>query len=143
VRCFRPRLSRYAGASGLTALWAQAALAFSYGVLALGVVSAVAVSLAVSVGPSYILNSRWVWSGRSGSSIRQFAEFVVLAVTGSAVTAMVGLGTEHIAGEMTSDRGLLTVALSLTAVVTTGLIWAARFVLLNRFVFVDQSVPAA
>jgi glycosyltransferase involved in cell wall biosynthesis len=123
------RFLRYGGVSLIAAALAQAGLALGYGVLRWSSVEAVALSLAVSAGPSYLLSIRYVWpAGRRASSA---AAFLGLAVLGSAITAATVAATEHIARGITHDHTVLAAVVNGTALVTTVAVWAARFFVLD------------
>src|SRR5690242_7713395 len=102
------RLFRYGAVSIVTAGVAQAALAIGYGFLRWGTTPAVALSLLASVGPAYLLNSRYVWAERLAER-RRIVSFVVLAAAGSVVAAVATYGAEHVARGITADHTVLTV----------------------------------
>lgn len=130
------RLVRYGGVSAAVAALAQLGLAVGYGVLRWGTTPSVVLSLLVSVWPAYWLNRRYVWGDRRSSS-DQVVTFVALAAAGTVVAAV----TTHLADSagrlLTQDHRLLTVIVNATALLTTVVIWAVRFVAFDRLVFHD------
>lgn len=97
-------------------------------------------SLLLSVGPSYRLNRRYVWPegvGRSGAS--RLGPFAALALVGSLVTAVSAHLADALGQHLTTNRGLLTLAVNTAALATTIAIWAARFWLFDRFLFATSA----
>jgi len=129
------RICRYGGASVVAAALAQAGLAVGYGLLRWSSTAAVALSLAVSVLPAYWINRRYVWPEREGGGAPVLS-FVVLALAGSGLTAGTTWIAENIARNSGSNHATLTLIVNATALATTVLVWAARFVIFDRLVFV-------
>ncbi len=120
----------------LAALLAQLGLAIGYGLLGWSTTEAVALSLAVSVLPAYWLNSRFVWPG--AKQARAAAAFIGLAVAGSAVTAGTVALADDLGHALTNSHALLSLLVNATALGTTVVVWALRFVLLDRVMVVRQ-----
>jgi putative flippase GtrA len=137
VRTRLQRVGRYGGASVAAAVLAQAGLAVGYGLLRWSSTEAVALSLAVSVLPAYWINRRYVWPEREGGTAPVLS-FVVLAIAGSGLTAGTTWIVAAIARNAGSDHPTLTLIVNATALATTVLVWAARFVIFDRLVFVAR-----
>ncbi len=136
VRDGLPRFLRYGGVSVVAALLAQVGLAVGYGLLRWSTTEAVALSLAVSAVPAYWLSSRFVWPGakRTGSA----GTFVALALAGSAITAGTVAMANHVGHLLTENHAVLALAVNATALATTVVVWALRFVVLDRVMLVRQ-----
>ena len=143
-----PRFARYSGVSVMATVLAQAGLALGYGLLRWPVVPSVALSLAVSVGPAYLLCRRYVWpdAGRAGRVSGEAARFFALALVGAGATVLgVWLAlwlAVHLAGTPSSDRAVLALVANAASVSVTGTVWVARFIVLDRALFA-RAAPAA
>jgi putative flippase GtrA len=129
------KFMRYAGVSIIATVIAQAGLAVAYGWLRWPVAAAVAFSLAVSAVPAYILARRYVWTGQGRGGSRQVGSFLGLAGLGSLATIVVVWLAVQVAHGSTSDHGTLTMVANSASIVSTGLIWLGRYVVLDHFVF--------
>lgn len=128
------RVLRYGGASIVAAVLAQVGLGIGYGLLRWSSTAAVGLSLAVSVLPAYWMQRRYVWPERGGGSTPALS-FVALAVAGSGAAAVTTSLAEKLGRAATSDHATLTLIVNSTALLTTILVWAARFVAFDRLVF--------
>lgn len=131
------RFVRYVGVSVVSFVLAQLGLALAYGVLYWPVLPAVIVSLAVSVGPAYLLHRRFVWphpqDGRSRApEVRIFA---ALAVAGTLITYVVVSAAVHVARSMTMSHLTLSIVVNISSIAATGMVWITRYFILDRFVF--------
>jgi putative flippase GtrA len=134
---WRHRFARYAGVSFIATVLAQAGLAFAYAVMRWPVVSAVMFSLAVSVGPAYLMSKRFVWPDTTGSraAAGEATGFFVIAAIGAATTVAIVWLAVRVAGAGTSDHMTLAFVANVASVAATGLVWAARYVVLDRVLF--------
>ena len=139
-----PRFARYAGVSVLATVLAQAGLLFAYGVMGWGVAPAVMFSLAVSVIPAYALSRSYVWPDAADprAGLGEATGFFVVALIGSMITLALVWTAVRTAGAMTSDHVTLTLVATAASVAATGAVWIARYLILNRFLFVQQGVDA-
>jgi hypothetical protein len=113
-----------------------------YGLFRWSSTAAVALSLAVSALPAYWINRRYVWPERSGGNAPVLS-FVALAIAGSAVTAGTTWIAEGLGRSAGSDHATLTLIVNVTALLTTVVVWAARFVAFDRLVFVSRGTATA
>ncbi len=135
------RFLRYAGASIVAFVLAQVGLALAYGVLEWNVAAAVVFSLAVSVGPAYVLNRRWVWPRPTdgGSLAVEVNGFVAIALVGTIVTIGVVALAEAGARRLTGSHLTLSVVVNTASIVATGFVWVLRYVVLDRFLFRERA----
>lgn len=138
------RFLRYAGVSIVAFLLAQAGLALGYGVLHWNVPASVILSLAVSVGPAYVLNRRHVWprTGDAGSLAVEINGFAAIAVVGSVTTIGVVALAETVARAFTSSHLILSVVVNAASIVATAAVWVLRYVVLDRFLFRDRNAAS-
>lgn len=136
-----PRFARYAGVSLVATALAQMGLFLAYGVLRWPVAPAVLLSLAVSVGPAYLLSRRYVWPDTANprAAAGEATGFFVLALTGSVTTiALVWLAV-RMAGAITSNHLTLSLVANAASVTATGAAWVARYVVLDRVLFAPRT----
>ena len=137
-----PRFARYTGVSVVATVLAQVALALTYGVMRWPVEPAVMFSLVVSVGPAYLLSRRYVWpdTGKPRPAAGEAAGFFVIAFIGAATTIVVVWAAVWIAGNSASDHVTLAVVANSASVVATGLMWVARYIVLDRVLFAKRAL---
>lgn len=136
------RLARYGGVSVIATVLAQAALALGYGVMRWPAVAAVTLSLAVSAPPAYVLSRRYVWrdAARTRPVHGEAAAFLAVALVGAAATVGIVWLTVQVAGAITTDHVMLSFVANISSLVATGVMWLARYAVLDRFLFVRRVV---
>lgn len=136
-----PRFARYAGVSLLATGLAQVGLFIGYGVLRWPVASAVSFSLAVSVGPAYLLNRRYVWpdTANSEGAFGEAMGFLLVALLGSLTTLLIVWMAVRTAGIVTSNHVTLSLVANAASILATGAVWLARYVVLDRVLFAPRS----
>jgi putative flippase GtrA len=129
-------------------LVAQVALAVAYGVLRWPVVPAVLFSFAASVVPAYALSQRWVWGTAQSRDPNpaEAAKFVTVAFVGACTAIVIVWTAVTVARLATDDHLTLSVVANAASLFATGIVWVARYYVLNRYVFgagVFQTSPDA
>jgi len=119
-------------------------LILAFGVLGWSAVSANAFSAALATGPAYILSRRWVWkmAGRS-HLLGEVVPFWGLTLLGLAASTGAVALAEDVATRITLDRAVQTTIVAAAALAAYGVVWAIRFVLLDRFVFATRSAASS
>ena len=138
------RFARYCLVSVVNVAVGQGLLVFAFTVLAWDAVVANLFSAVIAAGPAYVLSRRWVWrmTGRSHWT-SEVLPFWGLALLGLAVSTGAVALAETLAAGMTSDRGIQAATVAAAAFGAYGVVWAIRFVLLDRFVFVPRPASPA
>ena len=134
VSAFFAKVGRALSVSAFTTVLSNTLLVVLTLMVGLGASLANILAVTVGIGPSYVLNRRWVWR-RSGphSASREVVPFVSLSFAGLvlstiAVAAVARLGRDW--------SGLAKgVALPTANIAAFGIVWVAQFVLLDRVVF--------
>jgi putative flippase GtrA len=142
------KLLRYGIASVVNVVVSQVVLAWAFGVLHWTARAAAVLAAVVAAGPAYWLARSWVW-GRSGRShlVKEVLPFWGMALLGLALTTWVAGEAEAVGAGLTDSRLGQTVILMAAVFAISGVIWAARFFVLNGVLFaerspVDDAVPA-
>jgi putative flippase GtrA len=135
-----PRFARFTGVSLVATALAQAGLAVSYGVMRWPTTVAIAFAFAVSTPLAYLLSRRYVWidPSRTGPRRAEAAGFFAIALAGSLCSLISVWVAVWAADLVTSDRVTLSLIANVASLVATGLVWVARYFVLDRFLFVNH-----
>lgn len=130
------RLARFGAVSAFNVVFGQVIL---YGAQVLAqapAVTANVVSVCVGTVPAYFLSRYWVWEKRGKSHMmREVAPFWALALIGFALsTAAVWYVDTHFRPS--------PLAVNLTNLTAFGLVWLAKFFVLDRILFKTEEAPA-
>lgn len=129
------RLVGYSAVSAGTVVVTQSVLVVAYAVLDWPAVVANVVAVCVAAGPAYYANRRWVWARTDRHSLTgEILPFWAYSLAGLGIsTALVGLA------EMWWQS---TVAVSAANLIGFGVLWAGKFILLDRVLFARPEAPA-
>jgi putative flippase GtrA len=104
-------------------------------------------AVSVSAIPSYYLNRAWAW-GKTGRShlMKEVVPFWAMALLGLAFSTWAADFAKTVADEVTSAHLLRTLIVMAAGLGAFGVLWIAKFVILNRVLFVHRhpkKVPEA
>jgi putative flippase GtrA len=135
------RFARFTGVSLVATVLAQAGLAVGYGVMRWPTLAAVAFAFALSAPPAYLLSRRFVWRdpGRTGPRTGEAVGFLAVALVGSLCSLVSVRLAVWVAGFVTSEHVTLSLVANVASLLATGLVWVARYFVLDRFLFVKHS----
>ncbi len=122
------KLMRYCGVSVVNVLTGQGLLALCLTVFSFGGVVSQVISASLSAIPAYILSRRWVWKQSGPDSFRnEVLPFWTMALIGLvfAVSAIAVM-------EQFTDSTLVLMATSLVAY---GVVWVAKYVVLDKIMW--------
>jgi putative flippase GtrA len=128
------KMIKFTMVSVISALTSLVVLTFVYGVLGLwSEVTSVLFANVTAGIPSYILNRRWVW-GKTGRShlLKEILPFAVISVTGIGFAAYTASLAHHFASAHHLHHLARTVLVVATNVVSFGILWLFKFMILNR-----------
>ena len=129
------RLVGYSTVSAGTVVLTQAVLVVAYAVLEWPAVVANVVAVCVAAGPAYYANRRWVWSRTDRHSL-----------TGEILPfwaySLAGLGISSLLVALADRWWQSTVAVSAANLIGFGVLWAGKFILLDRVLFARPETPA-
>ena len=130
------RLVGYSTVSAGAVVVTQSVLVVAYAVLDWPAVAANVVAVCVAAGPAYYANRRWVWSRTDRHSLAgEVLPFWAYSLAGLGIsTVLVGLA------EMWWQS---TVAVSAANLIGFGVLWAGKFILLDRVLFARPEAPAS
>jgi putative flippase GtrA len=132
------KLARYFAVSVLATVLTLSLLFIFFRVLPVGsAVLANVLATTISTIPAYFLNRYWAW-GKTGKShlLKEVLPFWVIALV-SLVLSSVAVGlVAHAAPSITTSRAVVTVLVELANFCTYLLLWVAKFIIFNRFLFV-------
>ena len=135
------RFARFTGVSLVATVLAQAGLAVGYGVMSWPTLAAVGFAFVVSAPPAYLLSRRYVWGdpARTGPRTAEAVGFLTVALVGSLCSLVSVWLAVWAADFVTSDHVTLSLVANVASLVATGLVWVARYFVLDRFLFVKRS----
>lgn len=130
------KLVRFGAVSAFNVLFGQVLLLAAQVALGLEPVAANVVSVTVGAVPAYYLSRYWVWNKRGRSHfIREVVPFWTLTVVGFALST---LAVWYV--DTTWDVGPL--GINLTSLAAFGVVWMAKFAILDRVLFKVEEAPA-
>lgn len=129
------RLWKYSAVSVMNVVITQSLLLLAL-LTGMPAVAANLLAVGLSALPAYLVNRRWVWQKQGAHSVaREIVPFWSYAFLGLAVSTIAVAWADH--------RWGTTLAVSLANIGSFGLLWAAKFVLLDRWMFGGSSAPVA
>lgn len=131
IRAHGRKLLRYAGVSCIGVLAGQTLLYVLYDVVELQAVLANTIAVAVATIPSYVLNRAWVWGKSGGHSVS--AE--ILPFWGM---AFLGLMLSNVLVHLAEQRTDWWVIINGANLLAFGVLWIAKYILLDRVLFAAE-----
>jgi len=124
------RIWRFGAVSVMNVVITQVLLLGAYQFTSVGAVGANVFAVGVSSIPAYLVNRRWVW-GRTGkhSVSREVLPFWAYTFIGLALSTLVVGWVEH--------RWESAAAVSAANITAFGVLWVAKFLLLDTLLFAD------
>lgn len=94
---------------------------------------------------SYVLNRRWAWGKRGRSHLlREVLPYWGLAFVGLALSTVAADAAESWAMDLSDRRSLQALVVNGATIGAFGVLWAAKFVIFNKVIFVaDDDLRAA
>lgn len=133
------KAARYSAVSVVGVVVTQSLLLVGHGVLGVPAGRANVAAVLVAAGPVFVLNRSWVWQLRGASSLRrEVLPFWAFTVAGLVLSTLAVAAVASISAS--------TVAVSAANVGAFGLLWVAKFLVLDGVVFVapvDDDAPAS
>jgi putative flippase GtrA len=130
------RFTGYSLGSVVAAVTAEIAFIVAYAWGHAGVVGASAAGFVGGAVPNYFLNRRWAWPDRNGRSRRtEVVLYGVVALTSFAASVVVTRWAEHWARQLTTNASWQTVVVAAAYLITSGIVFVAKFVLYDLVVF--------
>jgi putative flippase GtrA len=127
------KLIRYSMTSVVGVVLGQSLLQLFYTVLDWPAVAANVVATTISTGPVYLINRYWVWKKKSGNSLRrEVVPFWGMTFLGLALSSVIVWFVEQ-----RTDAAL---AISLANLAGFGVLWIAKFIVLDRVLFAHHEL---
>jgi putative flippase GtrA len=128
---------RYSAVSVIGVVVTEALLVLFYDVLFDHEKAALSNFLAVVIAslPAYLLNRAWVWNKTGAHSFtREVAPFWLMS--------LLGLALSTVAVAVVSDHTDATIAIAATNLAAFGVLWVAKFIVLERLLFATKGEHA-
>lgn len=132
---------KYTAVSVISTAFSQAAFILVYGFHAFGARGSAIFATCMGTIPSYYLNRNWAW-GKSGRShlVKEVLPFWGLALVGLVFsTWAVDFTHTHITGIRSNVEH--TAILAAAYLGAFGTLWILKFLIFNRFLFIDHHLP--
>ena len=132
---------KYTAVSVISTVFSQAAFILVYGFHAFGARGSAIFATCMGTIPSYYLNRNWAW-GKSGRShlVKEVLPFWGLALVGLVFsTWAVDFTHSHIRGIHSNVEH--TAILAAAYLGAFGTLWVLKFLIFNRFLFIDHHLP--
>ena len=127
------RALRYSGVSVLATVCTQVLLVLGHAVIGVGATAMNVTAVLLTSVPAYVLNRRWVWQVDGPSSLRrEIVPFWAFTVAGLVLSTLAVT-----AGAAVTDS---SAAVSLANVTAFGVLWVAKFFVLDDVVFAPALV---
>jgi putative flippase GtrA len=128
------KLIKYTMVSLISVVISQALLLLAFGVLRWNAVPSNVFAVAVSALPSYYLNRAWAWGKRGRSHfLKEVVPFWAMAFLGLAVSTVFVRVAEGRSDHL--DHAVQTLVISAASIGAFGVLWIAKFVILNKLMF--------
>jgi len=131
------RFLRYSAGSMVALAASEAALVLCYGTGLLPAAPASIVAFFVGAVPNYVLNRSWVWKRRGPVRVR--AELVPYVLVSVATLVLAALATSFAAAIAPGGQLADTVFVAAAYLVSTTVLFVAKFAFYQKFVFTDGS----
>jgi putative flippase GtrA len=131
------RLVRYGAVSALTTVLSTCVLCVLVGSSLLAAAPANVVASCAGIGPSFLLNRRWVWRRAGRASLRrETVPFWAMSVAGLALSTTVAWLAADAARGL--SHPVRTAVVALASLTGYGVLWLVEFFILERVVFADR-----
>jgi putative flippase GtrA len=140
------KLVRYSMVSVIAVAVNQLILLIAFGILHWSARTSNIWAVCISAIPSYYLNRAWAWGKRGRSHLlKEVVPFWAMALLGLLFSTWAADFAERNAHRITSSHFGTTVIVMGAALAAFGVLWVAKFVILNKLLFVhrDDDLPAA
>ena len=128
------KLVKYTMVSLISVVIGQALLLFAFGVLRWDAVPSNLFAVGVSAIPSYYLNRAWAWGKRGRSHfLKEVVPFWAMAFLGLALSTVFVSVAE--ARSENLNRAVQTLIVSGASIGAFGVLWVAKFIVLNKVLF--------
>jgi putative flippase GtrA len=136
------KVARALSVSAFTTALSAGVLVALTGIVGVAAALANVIATLVGIGPSYVLNRRWVWRrGGPHSTSREVAPFVALSIAGLVLSTIAVARVADIGRSW--PTAVRTIALPVANVGTFAALWVAQFFVLDRFLFRTPPALAA
>ncbi len=129
------KLVKYSMVSLISVVVSQATQLGTFVVTHNGVLSSI-VAVAVGTVPSYELNRRWTWRKSGPSHLwREIVPFWVMSFIGLVFSTLCVFLAERWADDRDLSKGRTALLLNLSSLAAFGLLWVAKFLIINHLLF--------
>ncbi|HEX3426879.1 MAG TPA: GtrA family protein [Acidimicrobiales bacterium] len=133
------RFGRYTLGSVVAVVASEIAFVLCYGTGLLGTTASSAVAFVAGAIPNYVLNRSWAWGRRGKIRVgREVVWYAVVSLVSFAASAVATGWTSHVAKHLTHSSELRTALVAGAYLATYGVLFIAKFVVFQLFIFADS-----
>jgi putative flippase GtrA len=134
------KLVRYSMVSVVAVAVNQIVLLIAFGLLHWPAKTSNVWAVCISAIPSYYLNRAWAWGKRGRSHLlKEVVPFWAMALIGLAASTWAAGFAERHADSITDSHFGTTIVIMGAALGAFGVLWFAKFVILNKLMFVNRT----
>jgi putative flippase GtrA len=134
------RIGKYTTGSVVAVISSEVTFLLVFGSGVRSSVSTVAAFLAGAI-PNYILNRRWAWQRTGRAHRREIALYLAVIALGLFVQMVFTFIGARIAHRLFDHRDAQTLFVGAIFLFSSGVTFVMKFVLFNRYVFIDHEAP--
>lgn len=136
------KLFRYSTASVVAVIVSEVLLVLFNGVVGLSAPVSSTLATAIAAVPNYEMNRKWAW-GKTGKSHlwKEVIPFWALAFLGWGISTISVALMESYAKHHHFSHFLSTTTVAIVYIAAFGVLWVAKFIIFNRFLFVHHHHP--
>jgi putative flippase GtrA len=134
------RIGKYTTGSVVAVIASEVTFLVVFGSGVRSSVSTVAAFLAGAI-PNYFLNRRWAWQRTGRAHRREVALYLAVIGLGLLVTMVFTFVGARIAHRLFEHRDAQTLFVGAIYLFASGVTFVMKFVLFNRYVFIDHEAP--
>jgi len=132
------RLGRYTIGSVVAVVTSEVAFVLCYGSGLMGTTAASAVAFIAGALPNYVLNRSWAFGKRGKVRVgREVILYAIVSLVSFAAAAVATGWTSHHVSSITHSHDVRTALVAASYLATTGVLFVAKFVVFQVFIFAD------
>lgn len=133
------RLGRYTLGSVVAVVTSEVAFVLCYGSGLVGTTAASAVAFIAGALPNYVLNRSWAFGRRGKVRVgREVVLYIIVSLVSFGAAAVATGWTSHHIRNIAHSRDVRTALVAGAYLATTGVLFVAKFVVFQLFIFADD-----
>ncbi len=143
IQLWRKRIllwGRYTGASVIAGIISEVVFIVTYWFATVPLIASLLAFVAGAV-PNYLMNRYWAWQRRGRSDrTREILPYAVIVIVTAVIAILVTTAADRWVRDHVAAHALQVTLVSAAFLATYGAMFILKFVLFDRFIFVDRAV---